>query len=184
MAFMSGASCRRWSLLGAGVCIFMLAMALIMQFGFGLEPCPLCIFQRVAVLVALLGFLIGICHDAGRAGRIVYGGIALLGSIAGALVAGRHVWIQRLPEDQVPSCGPGLDYMLDALPIQSVITQVLRGSGECANISARWLGLTLPGWTLIGFVVLILIALGLMFGRHFGAGKGGRQHPSLTGSEA
>nr|WP_121172388.1 disulfide bond formation protein B [Kushneria sinocarnis] len=171
---MSGASCRAWSLAGAGFCVFMLAVALIMQYGFGLEPCPLCIFQRVAVLGALLGFLIGICHNAGRWGRVVYGGIALLGSVAGALIAGRHVWIQRLPEEQVPSCGPGLDYMLDALPIQSVITQVLRGSGECANISARWLGLTLPGWTLIGFVVLIALALGLMFAHRPGAGRGGR----------
>lgn len=145
-----------------GIFLFTLvamAFALWLQYDQHLEPCPLCIFQRVAVMatgaVALLAFLQG----PGRAGRRVYAGLTALAALAGVGVAGRHVWLQHLPPDQVPSCGPGLDYWLDTFPLFEVIGKVLRGSGECAEIDWVFLGVTLPGWTLVVFVVLLVVAV-------------------------
>lgn len=145
-----------------GIFLFTLvamAFALWLQYDQHLEPCPLCIFQRVAMMatgaVALLAFLQG----PGRAGRRVYAGVTALAALAGVGVAGRHVWLQHLPPDQVPSCGPGLDYWLDTFPLFEVIGKVLRGSGECAEIDWVFLGVTLPGWTLVVFVVLLVVAV-------------------------
>ena len=87
-------------------------------------------------------------------GRRTYGVLALLASLAGVAVAGNHVRLQHLPPDQVPSCGPGLDYMLDAMPIGGVIRTVMTGSGECANVDWTLLGLSMPTWSLIWFVLL------------------------------
>lgn len=155
-------SARQWCLVGSAFCIAMLAFALVLQYGFGLEPCPLCTFQRVAVLAALVPLIIGALHNPRGWGGSVYGVLALIGAGAGIFLAGRHVWLQHLPADQVPSCGPGLDYMMDVLPLQSVIATVLSSSGECADIKGSFLGIALPGWTLLGFIVLALIILGLI----------------------
>ncbi|MFC0336306.1 Thiol:disulfide interchange protein DsbB [Kushneria avicenniae] len=157
-------SARQWCLAGSAFCIFMLAFALVLQYGFGLEPCPLCTFQRVAVLVALVPLIVGALHNPrGWAGSL-YGVLSLIGAGAGIFLAGRHVWLQNLPADQVPSCGPGLNYMMEVLPLQSVIAMVLNSSGECAEVKGSFLGVSLPGWTLLGFVVLALITIGLIAG--------------------
>lgn len=124
-----------------------------------LEPCPLCIFQRVAMMatgaVALLAFV----HGPGVIGRRIYAAFTLLAAAAGIAVAGRHVWLQHLPPEQVPACGPGLDYWLETFPLTDVIAKVFRGSGECAEIDWVFLGLSLPGWTLVAFTGLALVAL-------------------------
>ena len=99
-------------------------------------------------------------------GRRVYGFLLLLVAGTGAAIAGRHVWLQQLPEDQVPTCGPGLNFILENFPINQAIDMVLRGSGECADVLWTFLGLSIPGWTLVAFVVMILVALRQLFGRH------------------
>ncbi|WP_456267922.1 disulfide bond formation protein B [Kushneria sp. AK178] len=157
-------SARQWCLAGSAFCIFMLAFALVLQYGVGLEPCPLCTFQRVAVLAALVPLLVGALHNPKGWGGSVYGVLALIGAGTGIFLAGRHVWLQNLPADQVPSCGPGLDYMMEVLPLQSVIATVLNASGECAEIEGSFLGVSLPGWTLVGFIVLALLTIGLIAG--------------------
>ncbi|GAB6874323.1 disulfide bond formation protein B [Halomonas shantousis] len=143
----------------------MMGVALILQYVFALAPCPLCIFQRVAVLTAALVFAVGALHNPRRRGGIVYGVLALLAVLGGIIVAGRHVWLQSLPPEKVPSCGPGLDYMLEILPLWDVLARVLSGSGECAEVAGRLLGMTIPQWTLIGFAVLALVPLGLIASR-------------------
>ncbi len=155
---------RDWSLVGLGFCVMMMAVALGLEHLVGLEPCPLCIFQRVAVIAAGGVFAVAALHDPkGRLGAALYGLLSLLAVATGIGLAGRHLWLQSLPADQVPSCGPGLDYMMEVLPLQQVVAMVLNASGECAEISARFLGLSLPGWTLIGFVVLSMVPLGLLW---------------------
>ena len=99
----------------------------------------------------------------GGVGRGLYGLLGLAAVGAGAFIAGRHVWLQGLPADEVPSCGPGLDYMMDILPMQEVVAMVLTGSGECAEIDFMLLGLSLPAWTLIGFLVLALAPLRMLW---------------------
>jgi len=85
-------------------------------------------------------------------GRKVYGALVLVLGVLGVAVAGRHVWLQHLPADQVPECGPGLEYMLDAFPLSETLSMVFRGSGECAEVQWTFLGASIPEWTLINFV--------------------------------
>ncbi|HSN52991.1 MAG TPA: disulfide bond formation protein B [Woeseiaceae bacterium] len=136
------------------VCCGLMGFALFAQHVLLLDPCPLCVFQRVAVISMGLIFLVAALHDPAGAGRIVYGLLLGLAAIGGASVAGRHAWLQQLPPDQVPSCGPGLDYMLDTLPFTEVLGKVFRGSGECAEIVWQFLGLSMPGWVLVWVTVL------------------------------
>lgn len=148
------ASFRTQFLLGFVACAGLLAYAFYLQLHDGLEPCPLCIFQRVAFAALAVVFLIGALHaPVGRARR-AYGVFALLTAGIGAAIAGRHVWLQNLPPDQVPTCGPGLDYMLEAMPIAGVVRKVLTGSGECAKVDWSLAGLSMPAWSLACFVLL------------------------------
>jgi len=169
---MSDWSLRHWSLAGLALCVMMMAVALGLEHIVGLEPCPLCVFQRVAVIAAGLVFALAAVHaPKGRVGAVIYGVLAGLAVIAGIAIAARHLWLQSLPADQVPSCGPGLDYMVEVLPLQKVIGSVLSGSGECAEVGARLLGLSLPGWTLIGFLVVLVVPVGMcLSGRRVGTG--------------
>nr|WP_299242637.1 disulfide bond formation protein B [uncultured Halomonas sp.] len=153
---------RQWSLAGLAFCALMMGVALALQYVVGLTPCPLCILQRIAVLSAALVFLVAAIHNPRGKGGTAYGVVGLVAAGAGAATAGRHVWLQSLPPSEVPSCGPGLDYMMEVLPLWDVLSRVLSGSGECAEIDGLWWGLTLPQWTLIGFLFLALIPLAMI----------------------
>ncbi|WP_416137668.1 disulfide bond formation protein B [Halomonas sp. HK25] len=162
-AHLARLSVRHWSLAGLAFCALMMAVALVLEHVVGLDPCPLCIFQRVAVLAAAAVFAVAAIHNPrGRVGAGVYGVLGLAAVAGGIGVAWRHLWLQSLPPEEVPSCGPGLDYMMDLLPWRDVVAMVLSGSGECAEIDFLLLGISLPGWTLIGFLVLAVAPLGLV----------------------
>lgn len=119
-----------------------------------LNPCPLCILQRVAFFTMGLFALIAVLHNPRGIVRIVYGGFIILAGIAGMLIAGRHVWLQSLPPDKVPDCGPSLGYMLQSFPLAEVWQTVLHGSGSCAEVDWQFIGLSMPAWTLVWYVVL------------------------------
>jgi len=131
---------------------------LFLQRHLGLTPCPLCIFQRIGLMI-MGGFALFAAIINPKSMLIKL--LLWLGSLAGigwaTVVAGRHVWLQHLPADQVPSCGPGLDYWLDTLPMQQVLKEVFAGSGECASIDWQFLGLSIPEQSLIFFSVLLLV---------------------------
>jgi disulfide bond formation protein DsbB len=150
---------RTGNALGAAICACMTAFALYAQHGMGLEPCPLCILERIAVIGTGGLFLLAALHDPGRLGARIYG--VLIAAVAGigAGIATRHVWLQSLPPDEVPACGPGLDYMLEVFPPMEALDMIFSGSGECAEVSWRLLGLSMPAWVLIGCVVLGLAGL-------------------------
>lgn len=153
------ASFRTQFLLGFLACAGLMGYALYAQHVQGFEPCPLCIFQRVAVIALGVVFLLGALHGPrGRGGRAAWGVLALLAAGAGIAVAGRHVWLQNLPPDQVPACGPPFEFMRETLPLAELVSKVLRGSGECANIDWTLLGLSMPAWVLISFAALALWA--------------------------
>ncbi|MAF84351.1 MAG: disulfide bond formation protein B [Gammaproteobacteria bacterium] len=135
-------------------CTGMMGFALFAQHVLHLEPCPLCIFQRVALITLGGVFLLAAIHPAGRIGRRIYAVMLAAPALAGVGVAGRHVWLQNLPKDQVPACGPGLDFMVDTFPMLEVLDMVLSGSGECAEVVWRFLGLSMPTWTLVCFLAL------------------------------
>lgn len=159
-------SSRLVNLLAFAGCALAILAALFLQHVQGLEPCPLCILQRIGVIAAGLVFLAAGLHNPGAIGQRIYAALAGLASIAGGAVAIRHLWLQSLPPDQVPACAPNLDYMLDVFPLQEVLATILRGSGECAAESWRLLGLTIPGWTLLVFIGLLGISLVQLFRRH------------------
>lgn len=151
---------------GFVLCLAMLLVAGYFQFIEHLDPCPLCILQRLLVLAVGIIFLLGAMHNPVNTGRRVYGFLVVLFASLGAAIAGRHVWLQSVPEEQVPSCGPGLNFILDNFPISQAIDMVLRGSGECADVLWTFLGLSIPAWTLVAFVVMILLGLMQLFGSH------------------
>ena len=146
---------RQQCLAGFLACAGLIAFALYSQYQLGLLPCPLCIFQRVA-FAALGGvfLLAGLHGPEGAGARRAWGTLALLAAAVGAFIAGRHVWLQHLPADEVPACGPGLDWMMQTMPATGVLREVLTGSGECANVDWTFLGLSMPAWSLAWFVLL------------------------------
>lgn len=135
-------------------CSALIGYALYAQYVLGLDPCPLCIFQRVALIGLGLLFLIAAIHSAGSVVRKFYAILIALVALAGGGVAGRQLWLQALPPERVPACGPGLDFMLEAFPLGEVLTTVLSGSGECAEVDWTLFGLSMPGWVLIALTVL------------------------------
>ena len=154
----------RWGyLLGFLICAGLIGFALYLQYYQGEEPCPLCIFQRVAFMALAVVFLAAALHGAGRKGATLYGALLLLVAAAGTAIAGRHVWLQNLPPSQVPACGPDLAYMMDRFPFWEVFGKVLSGSGQCAEVGWTFLGISIAGWSLTWFVLLAAFAAFLTF---------------------
>jgi len=136
-----------------------MGIALYMQHVMGLEPCNLCILQRVAVVATALVALIAALHGPGVTGIKIYASLVMLASLTGAGLSGRQIWLQSLPADLVPACGPGLDYLIDVFPLSEVLSLVLAGDGDCAEVVWTLLGISIPGWTMVGFFGLIAIGL-------------------------
>ncbi len=132
----------------------LLGYAYYAQFVLHLDPCPLCIFQRVGVFAMGLVFLIAAAHDPVGGFKRAYAALLALSALATAGVAVRQLYIQSLPEGSVPACGASLDFMLKVFSLSEVLVKVLTGSGECAKVTWRFLGLAMPGWVLIAVLVL------------------------------
>ena len=150
---------RQLNAAGAALCAALLAYALYAQFHLGLEPCPLCIFQRIGIAATGVLFLIAALHDPKGRGRSLYGGLIVLGALATAAVAARHVYVQHLPPGTLPSCGAPLGVLLKFTPLFEVIRKVLTGSGECGEVNWRFLGLAMPAWVLLWSLALAVLAL-------------------------
>ena len=142
------------SLLCFVTCSAMMAYALYAEHVLHLMPCPLCVFQRMAIIALGIIFLIAAIHNRSQLGRRIYAGLIALATAAGMVVAGRHVWLQSMPEDQVPECGPGFGYIMDSFPFSEALRMIFTGSGECADIDWTFLGLSMPLWVLIAIVGL------------------------------
>lgn len=139
----------------AGVCILALSVVYYLDGVLGLDPCPLCMTQRVFVVGSGFFSLVAAIHYPGPFGRRVYASLALVFAAVGAGVAGRHVWLQHLPEDQVPACGPSLQYMLDTLPFTETLELVLMGDGNCADVLWTFMGLSIPEQALLLFSAML-----------------------------
>lgn len=150
---------RSGNLIGFLICAGLIAYALYSQYGLGFEPCPLCIFQRIAVIATGIIFLLAALHHPRSNGALLYGVLAIITALIGVAIAGRHVWIQAQPPGTVAACGATLNYMLDILPVMQVITKVLSGSGECAEINWKLFGLSMPWWVMFSFIALAIWAL-------------------------
>jgi disulfide bond formation protein DsbB len=140
-------------------CVLMMAAALYLEHVVGLAPCPLCIVQRICVIGFGLVCLVAAIHDPRKVGRRVYSVIALLFVLAGGATAIRQIWLQTIPADQLPSCLPSLEYMMDALPFQDIARLVLHGTAECAEVSWTLIGLSIPEWTLLAFIAMAIFCV-------------------------
>lgn len=145
----------------------LMGAALYMQHVMHLEPCPLCIFQRMFVIAIGVVALLGVLHNPGRVGRSLYAMLIGLLALGGGAVATRQVWLQHLPADQVPECGPSLDYMLEAFPLNQTLQLVFKGSGECAAVDWTFLGFSIAEWMLVVFTGFLLYAIALVSTRLF-----------------
>ncbi len=151
---------RGYFLIGFVFCAFLLLGAAYFQLAQELEPCPLCISQRVVVLLVCMTLLSAVIHNPKARGIQIYALLGFSTSALGAAIAGRHVWLQNLPPDEVPSCGPGLEYVFNNFPISKTIKLLLNGTGECAEVLWTFLGLSIPSWTLVAFILLAILSLG------------------------
>jgi len=150
---------RTANTLGFLACAALLAYAYYAQYVLHLEPCPLCIFQRVGIFAVGAMFAIAAAHDPASWGRRVYAVLIVLSSLATIGVAVRHLYIQSLPPGTIAACGASLDFMLKVFPLTDVLVKVLTGSGECAKVTWRFLGLAMPAWVLIAAAALGIYGL-------------------------
>ncbi len=139
------------------IAVVSMVFALYLEHQLDLLPCPLCMTQRAFVVLTGAIALLAVLHNPQLWGRRVYGGLCTLAALAGGAVAARHVWLQHLPADEVPACGPSLEYMLDTLPFSETVSLVLMGDGNCAETVWTLLGFSIPEQTLALFFVLVLI---------------------------
>lgn len=137
----------------------MMAVALYMQHVMGLEPCPLCMMQRIWVSVAGVIALLGFLHGPQRTGQRSYASLTLLACLIGGGFSIRQLYLQSLPPDRVPACGPGLEYMLQTFPFKDVLRAMVSGTGDCAKVDWSLFGISIAGYMLLGFLALAAIAL-------------------------
>jgi disulfide bond formation protein DsbB len=145
--------------LGFLVCAGLIGFAFYLQYYEYQDPCPLCLMQRIVYIALMVVFLVAAAHGPGRTGAMVYGGLSFLTAAVGAAIAVRHVWLQHLPKDQVPQCGPSLEFMMRKYPLFQALEKALGGSGQCAEVGWKLLGLSIAEWSLVWFVLLGLYAL-------------------------
>ena len=134
----------------------LVAYALFIQQRFNLEPCPLCIFQRITYMALGLLFLLAALHNPGNLGRKVYGLLQFAATVTGAGIALRHMWIQANPDKVMAECGAGFDYIFETFPLKRALDLVFKGTGECSSIDWTLFGLTIPQLSLVAFVVLAI----------------------------
>ena len=145
--------------LGALICAALLSFGYFLQYVQGLQPCPLCMVQRGFFYLLFAAFALGAVHNPRRLGTTVYAALAIFFAAGGAATATRQVWLQSLPPDKVPQCGPDLFFMLENFPLTRTLEKLFYGSGECAAVDWKFLGLSIAGWSLVWFVALGAYAL-------------------------
>lgn len=144
------------ALLMLSACGALLFGALIFEHAFDMVPCPLCLMQRIWFFAAGLFALVGLLHNP-RWG--IYPLLSILSALIGAGFSIRQLYLQSLPADQVPACGPNINYMIEVFPLSDVLAAMTSGTGDCAEVMWRFLGLSIPGWALVGFAAIVLLGI-------------------------
>ena len=147
-------------------CFGLLGFGLVLQHVIHLDPCPLCIMQRIAFIAICATALAAAIHNPKQGGWNVYGGLLALLSLLGGGIAAWQVYLQQLPPGQVPECGPGLNYMLEAMPLAKILPMIFKGSGECAEVTWTFLDLSIAQWALGWFVLFVVVGLAVVFRRN------------------
>ena len=143
----------------------LLGCAGLLGFGYFLEnrlnlaPCPLCVLQRGAMGLLLLIGLAGALHRPARLGTCLYTGLAALVAAAGAAVAAWQLHMQHLPESEKVACGPGWDYLMETFPLSEALRRIFTASGECSEVQWTFLGLSIPGWSLLWLACCCIVSV-------------------------
>lgn len=145
---------RLANLAGFLACVGMMAFALFAEYVLLLMPCPLCVFERLAVISLGVVFLLAALQDPRGFGRRIYAALVFLAAGSGFGVATWHVYMQNLPPEDIPTCGPGLEFIWDTFPVMEALKLVFAGSGECADVVWSFLGLSMPAWVVISVLIL------------------------------
>ncbi|GAB4167120.1 MAG: disulfide bond formation protein B [Rhodocyclaceae bacterium] len=145
-------------------CVGLLGFGLFLQHYQGIEPCPLCILQRIAFVAAGVIAAAAALHDPAGWGRSVYAGLMTLSAAAGGGVAIRQIWLQHNPPRTL-SCGADLEYMMESFPLSQLLPMIFRGSGDCAEVKWAFLGLSIPEWAAACFAGICAIGLWLLVSR-------------------
>lgn len=149
-------SVRQTNLLLFVAGVLLILSGVYMEHVMKLEPCPLCITQRAFFdLIGILG-LIAAIHNPSQRGVRIYAALGIAAAIGGAYFAQHQIWLQSLPKDQVPACGPGLAYMFEVFPFMEAMKMLLQGDGTCAEVQ-KIMGLSIPKWSLMAFAGLAVV---------------------------
>jgi protein dithiol:quinone oxidoreductase len=145
----------------AGVAIIagLMGYALYQEHVVGLEACPLCILQRMAIITLAFVFAVAALHAPRGAGARAYAVLGALVALVGMGISGWHVRLQNLPPAEVPACGPGYDYIMNTFGWLDGLSMIFTASGECATVNWTFWGLSMPAWVFIWFVALGALAV-------------------------
>ena len=150
---------RQWFVVGFLACVGMELTAMYFQFVLNLEPCPLCITQRLILIGAGAVFLAGAIHNPNRRGVRVYASVGLVTTLLGMGVAVYHFVIQMLPHDELADCGPGAAYIIEHMELYEAIRLFLTGTGDCTQIVWSMFGLSMPFWVALGYAGLTALSI-------------------------
>jgi len=160
---MSPTPLRYLYLAGFFICVALLCTAYYFEIVEFMEPCPLCMAQRFFVLLVGIFCLLAFFFDNHRWPSRIFLGLGTISAIAGAFVADHHVYIQNLPPEDVPACGPSFEYLMETLPLDALLNIMLEGNGNCADISWMYMGLSMPQWMMVIFIAFAVVgAISLM----------------------
>lgn len=146
-------------------CIALLAYAIYyLQEELGLEPCPMCILQRYALIAIGAVALVAAIHGPREWGLKAYSGLIVLLAIAGGAVSIRHSYLQHFPP-KVETCGSDLGFLMGNFPLSQALPKIFAGTGSCSKVDWKFLGLSIPEWTLVWFAIFAAIAIWALVAR-------------------
>lgn len=151
---------RRFFLLMGATGLGLIIVALFFEHMLLLEPCLLCYAQRACVYLVIFLSLFGFLHK--NQSLIIfrtYIGLVITIIVCGILLSIRQLYLQNLPPELVPSCGPDIDYLFETLPVLEVFMLAVRGDGNCAEVLWSFLGISIPGWLLIAFSAQLIYSV-------------------------
>lgn len=137
----------------------LLAYGYYLQYVQYLDPCPLCITQRLFYYMGIGAAVLGLFAAASIGWQKFTGVLVMLAAVGGLITAGRQIWLQHLPPEKVPECGPGLQYWLDTKPMFQTLQLLFKGDGNCAEVVWSFLGLSIAGWSALWFLTMLLTGI-------------------------
>ncbi|MEE9334488.1 MAG: disulfide bond formation protein B [Granulosicoccaceae bacterium] len=163
---LAGSNAQRATLIAIIVMVSgLLGYAYYTQYVEYLDPCPLCLTQRFFYFLCGIFALLALFRAGSVRWQKTLSTFIFISSTAGIGTASRQVWLQHLPPDKVPECGPGLQYWIENMPFLRTLELLFKGDGNCAEVDWTFLGLSMASWSLLMFVLVAVVSIWLFFCR-------------------